>query len=157
PAITASAPDLAAEPSPPAPPPATAPPAIPAAPATPPTPGPATQAEAPAPAAPAAPAHATASTIAVEIASSGYAQLQTLLKTNFPDEYDKLIEFAVRRRNEGVGDQQFGQEMFERIQDMLRAKLKLGIGASTETMDKLAANERELFHALGTDSASFCL
>ena len=47
--------------------------------------------------------------------------------------------------------------MFERIQDMLRSKLKFGTGASMATIDKLAANEKSLFHALGTDGARYCL
>jgi hypothetical protein len=111
---------------------------------------------APMPAAPTS-AQATPATIEAEIASSDYSELQALLKANFADEYDALITFAVRRRNEGVSDQQFGQEMFERIQDMLRAKLKFGTGASLATIDKLAGNEKSLFHALGTEGSRFCL
>ena len=39
----------------------------------------------------------------------------------------------------------------------MRGKLKFGVGASTPTIDKLAANEASLFHALGTEGAGLCL
>ena len=62
---------------------------------------------------------------------------------------------AVRRRNEGASDQAFGQELAERFQNIMRGKLKFGIGAGMPTVDKLAANEASLFHALGTEGAAF--
>ena len=37
----------------------------------------------------------------------------------------------------------------------MRGKLKYGVGASMPTIDKLAANEASLFHALGTEGAAF--
>ena len=37
----------------------------------------------------------------------------------------------------------------------MRGKLKYGVGASTPTIDRLAANEASLFHALGTEGAGF--
>jgi hypothetical protein len=110
-----------------------------------------------APAAPVPPPQATPASIEAEIAMSDYADLQALLKSNFADEYSALIALAVKRRNEGVSEQQFGQEMFERMQDLLRSNLKFGVGASMATIDKLAANEKSLFHALGTDGARYCL
>ena len=64
---------------------------------------------------------------------------------------------AVRKRNEGVSDQAFGQELAERFQNIMRGKLKFGAGASMPTIDRLAANEASLFHALGTEGAAFCL
>ena len=36
----------------------------------------------------------------------------------------------------------------------MRGKLKYGVGASMPTIDKLAANEASLFHALGTEGAA---
>ena len=39
----------------------------------------------------------------------------------------------------------------------MRGKLKYGVGASMPTIDKLAANEASLFHALGTEGAALCL
>ena len=39
----------------------------------------------------------------------------------------------------------------------MRGKLKFGVGASSATIDKLAANEASLFHALGTEGAGICL
>jgi hypothetical protein len=68
-----------------------------------------------------------------------------------------LIAVAVRRRNEGVSDQIFAQELAERFEAIMRGKLKYGAGASTSTIDKLAANEASLFHALGTEGAAICL
>ena len=49
----------------------------------------------------------------------------------------------------------FGQELAERFQEIMRGKLKYGAGASMPTIDKLAANEASLFHALGTEGARF--
>ena len=57
----------------------------------------------------------------------------------------------MRRRNEGASDQAFGQELAERFQSIMRGKLKFGLGAGMPTIDKLAANEASLFHALGTE------
>lgn len=108
--------------------------------------------------APAAPAgKATSASIEAEIARSDHAELQALLMKNFPDDYKDLIAVAVQRRNEGVSDQAFGQELFARFQDIMRAKLKFAVGASTAMIDKLAANEVSLFHSLGTEGAPFCL
>ena len=100
---------------------------------------------------------ATPASIEAEIALSEHADLQALLKKSFTAEYDELIAVAVRRRNEGVSDQIFGQELAERFQAVMRGKLKYGVGASTPTIDKLAANEASLFHALGTEGAGLCL
>jgi len=110
------------------------------------------------PVAPPAPsAMATPASIEAEIANSENAELQTLLKANFSDEYGELLKLAARRRNEGMSSEQFGQELFSRLQDIMRAKLKFAVGASTPTIDKLAANEASLFHALGAEAAGFCL
>ena len=106
---------------------------------------------------PAPPPMATPASIEAEIAQSEHAELQALLKRNFSAEYTDLIAVAVRRRNEGVSDQAFGQELTERFQDIMRGKLKYGAGASMPTIDRLAANEASLFHALGTEGAGFCL
>ena len=103
------------------------------------------------------PPMATAASIESEIALSEHAELQALLKKSFNGEYNDLITVAVRRRNEGVSDAVFGQELAERFQEVMRAKLKFGVGASMSTIDKLAANEASLFHALGTEGARFCM
>ena len=103
------------------------------------------------------PPMATPESIEGEIAQSEHAELLALVKKNFNAEYTDLIAMAVRRRNEGVSDQAFGQELAERFQDIMRGKLKFGAGASMPTIDKLAANEASLFHALGTEGAAFCL
>jgi hypothetical protein len=100
---------------------------------------------------------ATPESIEAEIALSEHAELLALLKKDFDAEYTDLIAMAVRRRNEGVSDQVFGQELAERFQDIMRGKLKFGAGASMPTIDRLAANEASLFHALGTEGAAFCL
>ena len=109
------------------------------------------------PAPPAPPPMATPAIIEAEIGLSEHAELQALLKQNFNAEYNELIAVAVRRRNEGVSDQVFGLELNERFQDVMRGKLKYGAGASMAAVDKLAANEASLFHALGTEGAGFCL
>ena len=100
---------------------------------------------------------ATADSIEAEFAQSEHAELLAVLKRNFSAEYNDLIAMAVRRRNEGASDQAFGQELAERFQSIMRGKLKFGVGAGMPTVDKLAANEASLFHALGTDGASLCL
>jgi len=100
---------------------------------------------------------ATAQSIEAEIARSEHAELQALLKKNFPGEYNELIAVAVRRRNEGVSDVIFGQELAERFQAIMRGKLKYGVGASMPTIDRLAGNEASLFHALGTEGSALCL
>ena len=48
----------------------------------------------------------------------------------------------------------FGQELAERIQGIMRGKLKFGVNASMPTIDRLAGNEANLFHALGTEGAA---
>ena len=103
------------------------------------------------------PPMATPESVEGEIALSEQAELLALVKQNFSAEYTDLIAMAVRRRNEGVSDQVFEQELAERFQDIVRGKLKFGAGASMPTVDKLAANEASLFHALGTEGAAFCL
>src|SRR4051794_35838551 len=108
-------------------------------------------------AAPPPPPVATPESIEGEIALSEYAELLALVKKHFNAEYTDLIAVAVRKRNEGVSDQAFGQELAERIQNIMRGKLKFGIGADMPTIDRLAANEQSLFHALGTEGAGFCL
>jgi hypothetical protein len=100
---------------------------------------------------------ATLESIEGEIALSEHAELLALVKQNFSAEYTDLIAMAVRKRNEGVSDQAFGQELAERFQNIMRGKLKFGAGASMPTIDRLAANEASLFHALGTEGAAFCL
>jgi hypothetical protein len=109
------------------------------------------------PAAPVPPGKATPETIEAEIARSDHADLQALLKKYFADDYKALITMAVDRRNEGVSDQQFGQELFARFQEIMRNKLRYAAGASTPMIDRLAENEVSLFHALGTEGAPFCL
>src|SRR3954463_11847037 len=108
-------------------------------------------------AAPPPPPMATPESIEAEIAQSEHAELLALLRQNFSAEYNDLIAVAVRKRNEGVSDQAFGQDLAERFQNIMRGKLKFGAGASMATIDKLAANEASLFHALGTEGAAFCL
>lgn len=108
-------------------------------------------------AAPAPSGKATPESIEAEIARSDHAELQALLKKYFPDDYKALIATAVDRRNEGVSDQQFGQELFARFQEIMRNKLRYAAGASTPMIDRLAENEVGLFHALGTEGAPFCL
>ena len=100
---------------------------------------------------------ATAESIEAEFAQSEHAELLALLKKSFPADYAEFVAQAVRRRNEGAPDQAFGQELAERLQEVMRAKLKFGAGASMPTIDRLAANEASLFHALGTEGAPFCL
>ena len=111
----------------------------------------------PPPPPPPPPPMATPESVEGEIALSEQAELLALVKQNFSAEYTDLIAMAVRRRNEGVSDQVFEQELAERFQDIVRGKLKFGAGASMPTVDKLAANEASLFHALGTEGAAFCL
>jgi hypothetical protein len=111
----------------------------------------------PPPPPPLPPPMATLESIEGEIALSEHAELLALVKQNFSAEYTDLIAMAVRKRNEGVSDQAFGQELAERFQNIMRGKLKFGAGASMPTIDRLAANEASLFHALGTEGAAFCL
>jgi hypothetical protein len=106
---------------------------------------------------PARPAKATPESIEAEIAKSDHAELQTLLKKYFADDYKALIAMAVDRRNEGVTDATFAQELFGRFQDLMRTKLRYAAGASMPMIDRLAENEVALFHALGTEGAPFCL
>jgi hypothetical protein len=110
-----------------------------------------------APPPPAQPAKATPESIDAEIAKSDHAELQALLKRYFADDYKALIAVAVDRRNEGVSDQAFGQELFARFQDIMRSKLRFAAGAGTAMIDRLAENEIALFRALGTEGATFCL
>jgi hypothetical protein len=109
------------------------------------------------PSPPAPPAKATPESIEAEIARSDHAELQALLKRHFADDYKALIAVAVERRNAGVSDQAFGQELFARFQEIMRSKLRFAAGAGTAMIDRLAANEVALFHALGTEGAAFCL
>ncbi len=106
---------------------------------------------------PPAPSKATPESIEAEIAKSDHAELQALLKKHFADDYKALIAVAVDRRNEGASDQVFGQELFARFQDIMRSKLRFAAGAGTAMIDRLAANEIALFHALGTEGPTFCL
>jgi hypothetical protein len=110
-----------------------------------------------APAAPPAPEKATPESVEAEIARSDHAELQVLLKRSFPDEYRQLIEVAVRRRNEGASETTVGQETFLKFQELMRSKLKFASAADMATIDKLAANEIDLFHALGSTGARYCL
>jgi hypothetical protein len=106
---------------------------------------------------PAPPPMATPASVEAELALSEHAELQALLKKNFTAEYNELIATAVRRRNEGVPDAVFGQELAERFQEIVRGRLKFGVWASMPTIDRLAANEASLFHALGTEGARLCM
>jgi hypothetical protein len=106
---------------------------------------------------PARPAKATPESVEAEIARSDHAELQALLKKYFADDYKALITVAVDRRNEGVSDAVFAQELFGRFQDLMRTKLRYAAGASTSMIDRLAENEVSLFHSLGTEGAPFCL
>ena len=128
---------------------------------TPAAPQSAPQSSAPQPSAPdappARPAKASPESIEAEIARSDHAELQTLLKKYFADDYKALIAVAVDRRNEGVTDATFAQELFGRFQDLMRTKLRYAAGASMPMIDRLAENEVTLFHALGTEGAPFCL
>ena len=110
----------------------------------------------PLPPPPAPPPMATPSSIEAEIALSELAELQALLKKNFSDDYNELITLVTRRRNEGASDRAFDQELAERIQKIMGGRLKYGVWASMPAIDKLAANEARLFHALGTEAARFC-
>jgi nitrogen fixation-related uncharacterized protein len=110
-----------------------------------------------APSPPAPPAKATPESIEAEIAKSDHAELQGILKRYFADDYKALIAVAVERRNEGVSDQAFGQELFARFQEIMRSKLRFAAGAGTAMIDRLAENEVALFRALGTEGATFCL
>jgi hypothetical protein len=118
---------------------------------------PAATQSAPQDAPPVRPAKATPESVEAEIAKSDHAELQTLLKKYFADDYKALIAVAVDRRNEGVSDQQFGQELFSRFQEIMRTKLRYAAGASMLMIDRLAENEVTLFHALGTEGSPFCL
>ena len=115
------------------------------------------QPEAATPPIPPPPPKATPESIEGEIALSEHAELLALVKKNFNAEYTDLIAMAVRKRNEGVSEQAFGQDLAERFQNIMRGKLKFGAGAGMPTIDRLAANEASLFHALGTEGAAFCL
>jgi hypothetical protein len=155
----ASAPPQTA-PGAPASPVAPATPVAPAASGAPATPDRAAQdtASQPAPAATPKPAGpVTATDIEAEIAASEHAELQALLKKYFVKEYTELIAVAVRRRNEGVSDEAFGQELFTRFQEIMRSKLRYAVAAGMPLIDKLAANETVLFHALSGNGAAFCL
>ena len=85
------------------------------------------------------PAKATPESIEAEIAKSDHAELQGLLKRHFADDYQALIVVAVERRNEGISDQAFGQELFARFQDIMRSKLRFAAGAGIAMIDRLAA------------------
>jgi hypothetical protein len=136
----------------------TPPPAPAAAPATAAAPaGAAAPAVVIAPPPPPPPPIATPASIEAEIAQSDQAELQALLKRSFSDEYNEIVTVAAQRRNEGASDQIVAQELNERVQTIMRGKLKYGVGASSATIDKLAANEASLFHALGTEGAEMCL
>jgi hypothetical protein len=100
---------------------------------------------------------ATVAVIEAELARSEHAELQALLKRHFAEEYQELLEFLARRRSEGVAGDAAAQEMLARFQDMMRPKLKFAAAARVALIDKLADNEIELFHALGTEGAGFCL
>jgi hypothetical protein len=109
------------------------------------------------PVAPAPPPAATPESIEAEVALSEYSEVLAFVKKNFKAEFDELMVAAARRRNEGVSDQVFGQELAAGVQNFMRGRLRYGVGASLTAMDRLAANEASLFHALGTEAADFCL
>jgi hypothetical protein len=106
---------------------------------------------------PVKPQPATRESIEAEIGRSDHAELQVLLKRSFPDEYDELIAAAVQRRNAGATDAEVGQETFARFQNILRTNLKFAVGASTASIDRLAANEIRLFDALSAAGGDHCL
>jgi hypothetical protein len=110
-----------------------------------------------APAPPAPPPAATPESIEAEVALSEYSEVLAFVKKNFKAEFDELMVAAARRRNERVSDQVFGQELAAGVQNFMRGRLRYGVGASLTAMDRLAANEASLFHALGTEAADFCL
>jgi hypothetical protein len=115
---------------------------------------------APTPASSAAPApagKATPASIDAEIARTEQADIQALLKKHFEEEYKELLANAVKRRNEGASDEEFGRELFAQFQIIMRSKLQFAVAASTAAIDKLAANEIELFQSLATDGAVHCL
>ena len=56
-----------------------------------------------------------------------------------------------------TGAAMLGQELFARFQDIMRSKLRFAAGAGIAMIDRLAANEVALFHALGTEGPTFCL
>src|SRR4051812_29804988 len=60
---------------------------------------------------------ATTASIEAEIARSGHGELQALLRRSFTDEYNELVEFAVRRRNEGASSEASAEELNARFQD----------------------------------------
>jgi hypothetical protein len=99
----------------------------------------------------------TAQSVEAEFALSEHADLLAFVKKSFAPDYAELLQQAVSRRNEGVSEQAFGQALAESIQNVMRGKLKYGAGGSMPTIDRLAANEASLFHALGTEGAPFCL
>jgi hypothetical protein len=99
----------------------------------------------------------TAESVEAEFALSEHADLLAFVKKSFQSDYAELLQQAVSSRNEGVSEQAFGQALAERIQTVMRGKLTYGAGGSMPTLDRLAANEASLFHALGTEGAPFCL
>jgi hypothetical protein len=100
---------------------------------------------------------ATPASIEAELMRSQHAELADLLKRHFAEDYNELIANAVRARNEGASDAALGQEIAARVQQTMRGKLKFAVAADTPVIDRLAANELVLFHALGTDASAFCL
>ena len=108
----------------------------------------------PAPATPAS--RATPESVDAELAGSEHAELQALLKQHFADDYKALVAVAVRRRNEGVSEEESGRELLATVQDIMRPKLKFAVAASMAMIDNLAANEVALFQALASEGAPHC-
>jgi hypothetical protein len=100
---------------------------------------------------------ATTASIEDELARSDQGPVQALIKKYFPDDYGRLIAEVVEQRNAGLTGDAFDQDVTMRAQNIMRTKLKFAAGASTAMIDQLAANEVNLFHALGTEGAAFCL
>lgn len=112
----------------------------------------------PAPAAAAPPrAKATPASVEAELARTDQAELVELLKQRFPEDYEGLIAAAARLRGERASDAAFNQEVASRLQQIMRSKLKFAAAADMPVIDRLAENEMNLFHALGTDASAFCL
>jgi hypothetical protein len=110
----------------------------------------------PAPASATPAGRATPESMDAELARSEHAELQALLKQHFADEYKELVAIAVRRRNEGVSEEESGRELLASFQDIMRPKLKFAVAASMATIDNLAANEVGLFQALAAEGAPHC-
>ena len=112
------------------------------------SPAPAGSQPAPQASPPVRPSKATPESVEAEIAQSDHAELQALLKKYFADDYKQMIATAVERRNEGVSDPVFAQELFGRFQDLMRAKLRYAAGASIPMMEQRSLERRVSYAAV---------